>query len=149
MTLLLNQHLARTSMSTVVVNKKRKLAKYIGSIYFIGLGLVNVIGTAIYSNNLGYKDLIVLALFCTPLLVNKKFYYFIFGAISSLLWGYLLFAVFQMHVKHVRGIDPHTNPYMSAATAFTIGYSFCAVSLICSLLIVYAGMSDPEQKAVT
>ena len=136
-------------MSTAVTNKKRKLAKYIGCIYFIVLGLVNVIGTAIYSDNLNFRDFIVLALFCTPLLVNKKFYYLIFGAISSLLWAYLLFAVFQMNVKHVRGIDPHTNPYMSAAAAFTIGYSLCAISLICSLLIVYAGMSDPEQKDVT
>lgn len=143
-----NQRPMPANMSAAAANKRRKAAKYAGCIYFILLGVANVIGTAIYSDHPGLKDFVVLALFCTPLLVNKKFYYLIFGAISTLLWAYLLFAVFRMNVEYVRGVYEHTNPYMSAGGALAVGYTFCAVSLFCSLLIIYAGLSDAPEKAV-
>ncbi len=134
-------------MSAAVPNKKRKLAKFAGSIYFIVLGLANVIGTAIYSDNLGWKDFLVLALFCTPLLINKKIYYLLFGGISVLLWGSLIFGVFSRHRDIVRGVSDYTNPDLSLATAATIGYLFTFVSLFFALCVLYAGMSDSEPES--
>ena len=137
------------SMNTTVPNKKKKLARLSGSIYFLILGLANVIGTAIYSDNLGWKDFVILALFATPLLVNKKIYYLIFGAVSVLLWGSLLYAVFNRHVEFVRGVREYTNPYMSSGAAFTVGYLFMFLSIFFSLCLLYAGRSETENKTVT
>ncbi len=136
-------------MSATVPNKKKKIAKLAGCIYFIVLGLTNVIGTAIYSNNLGWRDFLILALFCTPLLINKKIYYLLFGGVSVLLWGSLIFAVFSRHRDVVRGVTDYTNPDMSLAAAATVGYLFTFVSLFFALCVLYAGMSDSEEKPVT
>lgn len=135
-------------MSDAVPNKKRKLAKLWGSIYFIVLGLANLIGTAIYSE-LGWKDFLILALFCTPLLVNKKIYYLLFGGASVLLWGSLIYAVFVRHREVVRGVREYSNPDMSLAASSGLGYLFTFVSLFFALCVLYAGMSDSEEKPVT
>lgn len=136
-------------MSAAAPNKKRKLAKYAGSIYFIVLGLANVIGTALYSDNLGWKDFMILALFCTPLLINKKVYYLLFGGASVLLWVSLIYAVFVRHREVVRGVREYSNPDMSLAASSGLGYLFTLASLFFALCVLYAGMSDSEEKSDT
>ena len=131
-------------MNSQSENKKVKLARLAGSIYFLLLGLINL-GGMLINNKTGWKDLVLLAFLSTPLVVNRKFYYSFFGALATIFWVYMLYAVFHEHTLYVRGVNEHNNPDLSPAAAFGIGYVFTAFSTGVSLMILYAGIKMPAK----
>jgi hypothetical protein len=132
-------------MSTGAAHSKVKKAKLAGSVYFILLGLMNIINTT-SGGRLHWKDAAILVLFCTPLLVNKKIYYLLFGGAAAALWLYGLYSVFNSHTLYIRGASEYNDPHISPALAFTVGYLFTAVSAFFSLLLVYAGTRPTEKS---
>jgi hypothetical protein len=136
---------APNNMSTTTPDRKVKRLKLAGSVYFIVLGLINIIATAYYAH-LSWKDLLLLAMLCTPLLVNKKIYYLLFGGLATVFWIFMLYTVFQTHTLYVREVNDYTNPHFTPAQAFSLGYLATAVSACFSFMLLWVGTrSTPEQ----
>lgn len=131
-------------MINAVSNKKVRIAKLAGSIYFIILGIAILIATGL--NKLSYREFIVFALFCMPLIVNKKIFYLLFGGATSIVSIYALYFVFNTNTLYVRGQYDYTNTHFSPAEAFTIGYIFTAISACFSLMLLYVGTRGENKK---
>lgn len=126
-------------------NRKLKLARLAGSLYFLLLGLGNFVAMAVNSK-LGWKDFVLLVFLSTPLILRKKFYYLFFGVLATCFWLYMLYQVFQMHVLYVREVSSYNDPYLSPGEAFTLGYLITIVSACFSLMLVYAGTRPGAKK---
>jgi hypothetical protein len=132
-------------MSTTTPDRKVKRLKLSGSVYFIALGLINIIATA-YNGHLSWKDFLLLVLLCTPLLVNKKIYYLLFGGLATVFWIFMLYTVFQTHTLYVREVNDYTNPHFTPAQAFSLGYLITTVSACFSFMLLWVGTRPtPEQ----
>lgn len=125
-----------------------KTAKLASSIYFILLGLAEII--VMYMNSkAGWKDIILLAFLCSPLIVNKKIYYFIFGGLLTILFAYFLYYTFNTNTLYIRGQYEYNSRHFTPAQAFLFAYAFTIVSGFFSFLLLRVGLYSQKDKAVT
>jgi hypothetical protein len=128
--------------------KTMKTAKLAGSVYFITLGIVEII--VMYMNNkAGWKDFVLLVFLCSPLIVNKKIYYFIFGGLLTILFAYFLYYTFHTNTLYVRGQYEYAGRHFSPPMAFTAAYLFTIISGSFSFLLLRVGLYSSKDKAVT
>jgi len=120
------------------MNNTRK-PKLIGSLYFIMLALVNLACTLLYGK-LSWLDVVLLAVTCLPLLINKKMFYFFYGLLNCLVWLIIGILVFSNHMEAIR-----LQMHMPAKFIFA-GYGLTVVGLFASLLLVYAGINSDEKN---
>lgn len=116
-------------MEFVSENKKQTRAKLIGSMYFLLLGLVNFGATWAFAeiNNL---DIVILAIVCLPLIVNKDYFYFSFGVLAGLIAFFLGFACLTFN------LDPTIG---TSAFSYFMGYLLSVSMLAASFLLIYGG----------
>lgn len=120
-------------------NKKRKTAKLIGAMYFLLLGLVNFGATWMFAqiNNL---DIVILAIACLPIIINKDYIYISFGALSTFIAFFLGYACFKFNV------DPNVS---TSAVSFFMGYLLITSMLVASFLLIYGASHALSGNAVT
>lgn len=110
-----------------VSENKQKTAKQIGAIYFMFLGLVNFGATLILAE-INSLDVVILALACLPLVVDKNYFYFSFGVLAAVLALFLGFACLTF------------NPTIgTSAFSYFMGYLLCISLLVASFLLIYGG----------
>ncbi|MBL7718497.1 MAG: hypothetical protein JNL72_06665 [Flavipsychrobacter sp.] len=127
---------------------QQKIAKWAGSLYFIALGVINL-AVSYRQGQAGWKDLVLLAFLSTPLVVNRKIYYLLFGGLLFVLSLYVLYTVFNTQTMYVRGVYEYHNTTFSPAMAFSLGYAFAAVSLFFSYLLLRTGLKGSAAKPVS
>lgn len=119
-------------------NRKRKTAKLIGAIYFLLLGLVNLGATWAFAeiNNL---DIIIIAIACLPMIINKNYFSISFGVLSTFIAVFLGYACFMFHV------DPNIS---TSAVSFFMGYLLSASMLVASFLLIYGASQVLRENVV-
>lgn len=120
-------------------NRKRKTAKLIGAIYFLLLGLVNFGATWIFAeiNNL---DVVILAIACLPLIVNKDYFSFSFGSLTAFIAFFLGYACFTFNV------DPNIS---TSAFSFFMGYLLSVSMFAASFLLIYGASQVFTENIIT
>ena len=73
-----------------------------------------------------------------PMLLDKKWFYKIYGLTGALIFGYLFIAVFVSNVSGIQqsNMDPVIN--------YIIGYSFGIIGFLASAMLVYVGFYKDE-----
>lgn len=134
-------------MAETIPSTRIKAAKIAGSLFFILLALASIFFAGF--DKLSWKDLVLLAFACTPLLINKKIYYLLFGTLMGLLFLYALYIVFSNHALYMRGELEYDGKETGHVKAFGPAYLFCIVSIFFSVLLMYVGLRSTTKKAVT
>lgn len=113
-------------------NQKLQLLKNISCYFFITLSIVNLIADII-SEKFSMFDIIIVAIAIAPLLLDKKWIFKLFGLTGSLIFGYLIIAVFISHVNglQVGKSDPIQN--------YLFGYVFALAGIFASIVLIYTG----------
>lgn len=111
--------------------------KFIASSFFVSIGLINFIDTLINLPNHYLRDIIILLILSSPILINKRFYYLFFGFVASII-SIVVLMVYAIH-KTPSQIDISISFYL-------LGILLYLSALICSLTLVYVGTYSEEQK---
>ena len=118
--------------------RKLKTAKLVGSLYFLGLGLINFSATIFYSK-IYLIDFIILSFGFLPLLVNRKLFFLIFGLLAGFISLYIGFACLSFNLNP----EIHTSQ-----TSYNMGYLLAVTSFLSSLLLVYVGLPAKEEGVI-
>lgn len=121
--------------------------KLSGCLYFILVSLV-IFGDIAYRGNLGWVDFLVMVFVCSPLIVNRSAYYFIFGCLLTIYWLCILLATLPIVVHYVQINYEPVSPYLNLAGAFTLGYLFIAISLFFSLVMARVGLQETKKLSL-
>jgi len=116
--------------------QKLKAAKLIGSVYFLGLALINFYATFYYSK-IHVIDVIILLFGFLPLLIKHRSFSLIFGLFAGAISLYLGFACFTFNL----------NPQIhTSQTAYNMGYLLSVTAFLSSLLLVYVGLNTTRKR---
>ena len=113
-----------------------RIAKLVGSWYFLLLGLVNFIATFIYSE-IKWLDSITLAICILPLLINKKIFLLIFGIVAAFISFYLFLACLAF------SLNPEVQ---TSQISFFMGFLLTGSALFSSLLLIFVGHTFATYK---
>lgn len=110
------------------IEKKRKLAQLIGSMYFLILGVVNFIATLLFAA-IYPIDIVILILCYLPIIINNNLFLAIFGGIGILVAFVIGFACLAFN------FDPSNS-----TSQFSLfgGYLLSASLFFASFLLIYA-----------
>lgn len=135
-------------MPNAISPQRLKLMKLSACLYFILVSLV-IFGDIAYRGNLEWIDFLVVAFVCSPLIVNRKSYYFIFGCLATMFWLCILLGTLPILVHYVQiNYEPRSS-YLNLAGAFTLGYLFTGVSIFFSLVIGRVGLQEAKKMSLT
>ncbi len=111
--------------------------KFIGSSYFIAVGLINLIDTLVNRNNYILRDFIILAILCLPLIINKRLFYLGFGLVTApvTLVMLILFVFLQNPFK----TDIYPQFFFFGCLIFTLG-------LLASLTLIHVGTYSKNKR---
>ncbi len=116
-------------MALIYKNRNQKVAKLIGAIYFLILGVLNFGATLIFAE-IRILDIVILALACLPLLINRNYFYFSFGILAAIIALFLGYACLTFN------LDPAIG---TSGFSYFMGYLLSASLLVASFLLVYGG----------
>lgn len=125
-------------MSISNIKQVFKTAKFVGSTYFLMLGVINFSATSFYSK-ITPVDFIILSFGFLPILINKKLFYLVFGLLASVICLYMGFACFTFN------LNPNIH---TSQTSYNMGYLFIITCFLFSLLLVYSGLNWTEKKQI-
>jgi hypothetical protein len=125
-------------MSISEKEQKLKTAKLVGSIYFLGLGLINFCATYYYAK-IHLLDFIILSFGFLPLLINHRIFLLLFGLLAGFISLYMGFACLTFNLNP----EIHTSQ-----TSYNMGYLLAVTSFLSSLLLVYVGLNLTENKEI-
>ncbi len=110
--------------------------KFLGSSYFIIVGLFSFIHTLLYTSNYASRDLIILIILSLPLIINKRLFYLGYGLVAAptLLIMLILFVFLQSPLK--TDITP---------PVFFFGSVFFILGLLASLSLINVGTYTKEK----
>ena len=111
------------------LSQKMKLAKLLGCLYFLLLGLINFGATPYYSS-IHAIDFTILLLGCLPIIVNRKEFNLFYGIIAALISLYMFVAALNFN------LSPEIK---TTQLAFNMGYLLQFSMIICSCLLVFTG----------
>ena len=116
-------------MTILKLSELRK-AKFIGSSYFIIVGLLCLTDTFVNNRDYILRDLIILIILSLPLIINKRLFYLGFGLVSAptLLIMLILFVFLQNPIK------ADTSP-----AVFFFGCLIFALGFLASLTLIHVG----------
>jgi hypothetical protein len=113
------------------------IVKYIATGYFILIAALSLAETVWNSHGYIWRDVILLAIACLPVLINKRLFYFGYGILLSLLTLTILTAYIAMH--------NYSEPNDSLSY-FLLGCLVHTLSLSCALALVYVGTYSTEKN---
>ena len=111
--------------------------KLIACSLFILIGLINLIETLIYLPNYYLRDTIILLILGSPLLINKRAYYVIFGLLASVI-SFVILIVYVIY-NYPSQIDNSISFYF-------LGILLYLFALACSVALIYVGSYSKEQN---
>ena len=114
-------------------------ARIIASFYFILLGLINFLATALSNYEFNLRDSIVLLVVIAPALINNKSVYLIFGVLGALISLYIGIACLILNIQAY----PTTNQF-----SFLMGYVLAISAFIASSLYIYSGLDHSKLEPV-
>jgi hypothetical protein len=108
------------------INSQR--AKFIGSIYFLLLGLINFVATFLNSE-VRSIDTITLLACILPLAIGKKWFLFLFGVLGVFISTYVIIGGLVVTLR---------GPVQTSGISLVMGCLFIVSMLLVSLLLIYA-----------
>ena len=115
--------------------------KLSASIYFIVLSLAMATLIA-FQGKSDWKDILIVAVMSSPLIVNKRFYYLAFGGIAITFWLIMLSIFIGVGFYYVDADFKPRIPSLNLAGFLTILYSITGVSLFFSAVLFRVGMVE-------
>jgi hypothetical protein len=108
-----------------------------GSLYFILLGITNMVATMLLSD-LHTVDFIILAVTCIPVIINSNVVYLLFGIMGAFISLYM----------GIAGLAFNVNPAVvhTSQLDFVMGYLLAISCFIASSLWIYAAVNDPRKS---
>ena len=110
-----------------------RYTRLIPAAYFALLGIFDI-GMDLWHHTLRWEQLGFNLLLMVPLLIRRKPIWTIFGWVGTIFWAYLFIVVFVWFTDYLIG-----KPFRYPAETFGIGLPFTAISLTCSIALIYLG----------
>ena len=112
--------------------------KLVASLFFIVIGLLSLIDTLRNKPEYYLRDLVILLILSSPLLINRRIYYMIFGLLTSV--SSLLILMFYAVQR---------TPFQIKETTFLVYLSGCLLylsALVCSITLIYIGTYSKDRN---
>jgi hypothetical protein len=123
-------------MSISKKEQKLNAAKLVGSVYFLGLALINFCATFYYSK-IHLIDVIILSFGFLPLLIKHRSFSLIFGLMAGFISLYMGYACLSFNL----------NPQIhTSQTDYNVGYLLSVTAFLSSLLLVYVGLNTTRKR---
>jgi hypothetical protein len=126
-----------TSEAETRAAQKVRLAKRLGSGFFIMLAVVNIA----VGHGFKWPDFALLAFVSLPLIVNRRWLFFVFGTLCILATLYIGIAYLMLD-SMARHTDAEPRPLLMDIAS----YGIILLSLTSSLLLIYASLSVSEKR---
>ncbi|MEO6915819.1 MAG: hypothetical protein ABI151_09365 [Chitinophagaceae bacterium] len=114
-----------------------KTATLIGTIYFLLLGLINLVATFIYAE-VRSLDLIITVVCFLPLLVPKTMFLLVFGIVAALISAYLILAAMSFSLD---------QKVQTSKISVLMGFLLLGSALLASLLLIFSANSSEKFSA--
>jgi len=101
------------------------------------IGIINAIHSLVVVSDCIIRDLIILALLCLPLLVNRKMFFLFFGLLAAL----LSILIFMVHLINF----PDQNLF--SISMYVTGFFLYALSFCCGSAMMYIGTYSGEKNS--
>jgi|SRR5690606_8178107 len=120
-----------------IFNTNINRLKILCCLYFIIPGFINLVHTLINFSEYFNRDIIILLVLSSPLLINKRFFYTFFGLIASIV-SLLVLILFVVNNSPTR-IDISTWMYIT-------GCAFYFFGVVCGLGMIYIGTHSKQKN---
>lgn len=114
-----------------------RTVKLIAGLFFVLMGLINLLDTLINLNNFYLRDIIILLVLSLPTLINKRGFYMFFGLAASIM-SFITLIVYAAYNTPSQ-ID-------ISITFYLFGILLYLFALTCSLALLYVGTYSEEQN---
>ncbi len=115
-----------------------RYTKLIATSFFIMIGLLSLIDTLWNKPEYYLRDVIILLILSSPLLINKRLYFIFFGFAASFI-SLILFIIYATQ----------NSPWQVKDTTFLFYISGCLLyllALVCSITLIHVGTHSKEDS---
>lgn len=112
--------------------------KLIAASFFILIGLLSLIDTLWNKQGYYLRDVVIVLILSSPMLINKRLYYIFFGFTASII-SLILFIVYATQ----------NTPWQIKDSTFLFYLSGCLLyllTLVCSITLLYVGTYSKEHN---
>ena len=119
----------------------KKFLKMLPASYFMLIALAVGIEDIRHPHTLRIVDIVLIALFATPVFFRRRMVYIVCGGLYALVWGYILFSVLVRYIAYLKGTHFEDPRFF-----FGIGFPLSIVSFMFSFALIIMGIVIGPRK---